>query len=98
MLVRGLSRTHIQHSKGVWESPWFGEPSHEVSRVVPVSLCPRSIRVCLLFAFRRSEGFAASFAWPALSPPRAPGGFVSEALYEEQVADEPKRLQVAETR
>ncbi|MEZ7677349.1 hypothetical protein O3634_06830 [Rothia mucilaginosa] len=38
------------------------------------------------------------FAWPALSPPRAPGGFVPEALYEEQVADEPKRLQVAETR
>ena len=65
---------------------------------MPVSLCPRSIRVCLLFAFGRSEGFAASFAWPALSPPRAPGGFVPEALYEEQVADEPKRLQVAETR
>jgi hypothetical protein len=51
-----------------------------------------------LFAFRRSEGFAALFAWPALSPPLTPGGFVPEALYEEQVADEPKRLQVAETR
>ena len=30
--------------------------------------------------------------------PRSEGGFVPEALYEEQVADEPKRLQVAETR
>ena len=65
---------------------------------MPVSLCPRSIRVCLLFAFRRSEGFVASFAWLTLAPPHAPGGFVPEALYEEQVADEPKRLQVAETR
>ncbi|WP_160310626.1 hypothetical protein [Rothia mucilaginosa] len=51
-----------------------------------------------MFAFQRSEGFAPRFARPALSPPRAPGGFVPEALYEEQVADEPKRLQVAETR
>ncbi|MBF1676279.1 MAG: hypothetical protein HXO68_03945 [Rothia sp.] len=38
------------------------------------------------------------FAWPALAPPRAPSRLVPEALYEEQVADEPKRLQVAETR
>lgn len=30
--------------------------------------------------------------------PRSEGGFVPEALYEEQVAEEPKRLQVAETR
>lgn len=80
---------------------------------MPVSLCPRSIRVCLLFAFQRSEGFAASFRVAysrtaarragildetLYNAPRSEGGLVPEALYEEQVADEPKRLQVAETR
>lgn len=65
---------------------------------MPVSLCPRSIRVCLLFAFQRSEGFAASFRVACSLAAARPGGFVPEALYEEQVADEPQRLQVAETR
>ncbi|WP_168165151.1 hypothetical protein [Rothia sp. HMSC068F09] len=51
-----------------------------------------------MFAFRRSEGFAPRFAQPALSSPLTPSRLVPEALYEEQVADEPKRLQVAETR
>lgn len=66
-----------------------------------------------MFAFQRSEGFVASFrvAYSGTAArregildetlynaPRSEGGFVPEALYEEQVADEPKRLQVAETR
>lgn len=66
-----------------------------------------------MFAFQRSEGFAASFRVACslaaarregildetlYNAPRSEGGFVPEALYEEQVADEPKRLQVAETR
>lgn len=49
---------------------------------------------CSLAAARR-EGILDETLYNA---PRSEGGFVPEALYEEQVADEPKRLQVAETR
>lgn len=43
----------------------------------------------------RREGILDEILYNA---PRSEGGFVPEALYEEQVADEPKRLQMAETR
>ena len=42
---------------------------------MPVSLCPRSIRVCLLFAFQRSEGFAASFRVAYSRTAARPGWF-----------------------
>lgn len=42
---------------------------------MPVSLYPRSIRVCLLFAFQRSEGFAASFRVACSLAAARPGWF-----------------------
>lgn len=60
-----------------------------------------SLPVVCFSAFRRLRSLvrvACSLAAARPEPPRAPSRLVPEALYEEQVADEPKRLQVAETR
>lgn len=61
---------------------------------VPKASQPRS-RGLLSRTTARREGILDEILYNA---PRSEGGFVPEALYEEQVADEPKRLQVAETR
>ena len=51
------------------------------------------VRVACSLAAARREGILDETLYNA---PRSEGGLVPEALYEEQVADEPKRLQVAD--